>query len=144
MTVSVKGDSPRISLDKVVEGTIFISNSALGSVVLDGVERIEGNIDCTDKALQSLSSDSLISIGGSLKLHGLSNLTRISFPNLLSLDILDLEDVPNLSQLELVSNLIYVSTPDLMILVYIMTNYDVYNRIVHSIISVKFTSQTPG
>lgn len=104
MTITGAGDNfnPRVPMSKVVTGSLFISKAAAGSIILDGVERIEGSIECIDGQLQNFSSDTLLSIGKSLKLHGLSKLSVVSFPNLLSLDILDLENVPNLSQLELV------------------------------------------
>lgn len=108
MTISARPGNDAQVLAKVIKGSLIIDKDVVGSLSLTGIERVEGDIECLNGKLQNFSGESLISIGGSLRFHGITNLSMISLPNLLSVDILDLGDVPSLLLLELVSAQLFI------------------------------------
>ena len=70
------GDATALNVCKTITGDVVISPNAAGSIALNGVQQITGDLTCQNAGqLTSLSSDQLTSIGGTF---GLSNLTILS------------------------------------------------------------------
>jgi hypothetical protein len=70
------------------------------NIQLNGVQKIDGNLDVTNNtALTSLSADSLSEIAGTFTLAEIPNLNTVNFPKLKTVDGLRFVGLPNLQNL---------------------------------------------
>lgn len=92
-TLASQEDANAFSGCSTISGNVVLATNAVGNIVLEGVQVIEGSLstaDCSSgttsscSGLLSLSSSTLSSMSNSLKLQSFSNLLNISFPQLLS------------------------------------------------------------
>ena len=78
-----QGDADAIDGCSTIEGDVTIDSSVAGTLTLNGVQQITGNLACSNATqLTSLSADSLATIGGKFELEELQILSTLAFDSL--------------------------------------------------------------
>ncbi|KAI9771351.1 MAG: hypothetical protein M1840_002321 [Geoglossum simile] len=99
-TIQNQGDAKSLESCSSISGDIVISSVASGSISLDGIQTIGGNLICHDAVnLTSLSAKDLRSISKDFDLSGLIVLSTLKFPSLKEVDSILWSALPALQQL---------------------------------------------
>ncbi|KAG6004864.1 hypothetical protein E4U54_000453 [Claviceps lovelessii] len=99
--ILISEPTPTIDCD-VVEGNIEVDQRVAGSLQIDGPKQIKGDLIINNATqLISISSSSINSIGGTLRLQGLQLLSSFTMQSLKSVDKLELVNLNQLSGLTL-------------------------------------------
>ncbi|KAF2467122.1 GPI-anchored cell wall organization protein Ecm33 [Lindgomyces ingoldianus] len=100
-TIQNSGDATALASCKTFSGSIAISTGTSDPIALDGVEKIDGNLACTNNsAIQSISGGSLSEITGQFLLDTVQVLNTVNFPKLATVDSLKWNALPNLQTLQ--------------------------------------------
>lgn len=87
LTITTQSDADVLQSCTKYNGDITISDQAQGTIALDGVEQITGDLKCNNATqLSSLTSDQLNSIGGTWSLQSMTTLANLQFDSLTSVD----------------------------------------------------------
>ena len=112
LTVSSQADADTISLCDNFIGNVIIDSSVSGSLELNGVRTISGDLTAANAtALTSLSADTLDTIYGDFDLDGLIILSTLLFPSLTTARVLRFNGLPSLQALDFAAG---VSQADLV------------------------------
>lgn len=131
-TATAQSDLDQLAGCQAVQGDIII-NGDLGSAAIANVKAIYGDLQIFNATnLQSFTADSVTTITGSLKLHGLTVLATLSFAQLSTVGAINWVTLPNLVSTGLTSvtncNSIYISDTMLSDLKGINpTNVEIFN-----------------
>ncbi|KAG5999999.1 hypothetical protein E4U43_001736 [Claviceps pusilla] len=99
--ILISEPTPTIDCD-VVEGNIEVDQRVAGSLQIDGPKQIKGDLIINNATqLISISSSSINSVGGTLRLQGLQLLSSFTMQSLKSVDKLELVNLNQLSGLTL-------------------------------------------
>ncbi|KAG5951588.1 hypothetical protein E4U53_002723 [Claviceps sorghi] len=99
--ITISEPTPTIDCD-VVEGNIEVDQRVAGSLSIEGPKQIKGDLIINNATqLISISSSSINSIGGTLRLQGLQLLSSFEMKSLKSVDKLELINLNQLSGLTL-------------------------------------------
>lgn len=100
ITIQNQGDATALSSCTTVEGDVTIGSPTSGTLALDGVQQITGDLTCVNATqLTSLSGDSLVTIGGKFHLEELQILSTLEFPSLEEVDTIQWVALPALQSL---------------------------------------------
>lgn len=105
-TIQNAGDAKTLSNcpDQTYQGNIEISSEATDDIVIDGLDKLEGDfIISGNSKIKRISGNSLTEITGKLRVDNVPELSSLSFPELTKLGELGLQGLPNLRQLEFTS-----------------------------------------
>lgn len=98
--ISSQSDATEIASCSTVKGDITVSSDFSGSLTLDTIEKIEGDLTLNNvTGLSSLSADSISEITGTFKLASLTTLSNLNFPKLDAVGSLDWKVLPALESL---------------------------------------------
>lgn len=87
MTINSQTDADSLQSCTKYSGDITISSSASGTIALNGVKQITGDLKCNNATqLSSITSDQLNAIGGTFSLQELTILSNLQFDSLTSVD----------------------------------------------------------
>lgn len=99
-TIQNSGDALALGSCSVYKGDIVIGSHAVGSLSLDGIQRITGSLSCDGAVnLTSLEANDLAEIDKDFKLNGLTILSTLNFPSLTRVDNINWVALPALQQL---------------------------------------------
>ena len=102
MTSSV--DAQSIASCETYDGHVIIDSAASGSIELNGVRVISGDLTAANaKSLTSISADALETIQGSFALSNMDGLTSLQFPSLTAVNRIEWEGLPGLQNLDFTS-----------------------------------------
>lgn len=80
INIENQDDADSLSSCSKIDGDVIIDSSASGTLTINGVEEITGDLECINATeLSSLSADSITSIGGRMNLEELQILTTLQF-----------------------------------------------------------------
>jgi hypothetical protein len=95
--VGSQDDATALAACKTFSGSIAVSTAFSGSMALDSVQQITGDLVAANSSeLIELSGSDLQTIGGSFKLEALQLLTTLNFPKLSKVEALQWNALPNL------------------------------------------------
>lgn len=118
-TVTTSDDAARLSNCSTYNGNVIISSQASGSLTLDGVSSITGDLRCSNASqLNSIGADRLATIQGTFELQDLALLSVLNFPNLHAVNIVNWVDMPALDASSIstpinMANTLYISNTGL-------------------------------
>ncbi|KAL7929698.1 ECM33-like protein [Trichoderma chlorosporum] len=99
--ILISEPTPVIDCD-VIDADVFVSELVSGSLRIEGPSQLEGDFIVSNAAqLLGISSSSINSIGGTMRLEGLELLSSLNMRSLKSVDNLQLINLPQLSGLDL-------------------------------------------
>lgn len=100
ITIQNEGDAEAISRCSIIEGDVTIDPSVSGTLALDGIQEITGDLTCVNATqLTSLSADSLGIIGGKMDLEELQILSTLEFDSLYEVLTIQWVALPQLQSL---------------------------------------------
>ena len=100
ITIRTSADAEQIADCQVYKGDVIIDSSASGTIQLNGVQQISGDLSCDNATqLTSISSDQLNQISGSFSLTGLTILSTLSFDSLTGVNKINWVGLPALQSL---------------------------------------------
>ncbi|KZF19769.1 hypothetical protein L228DRAFT_285706 [Xylona heveae TC161] len=106
ITIQNQRDATAIENCTTISGQLVLDSSISGSIVLSGVERINGPLTSQGtKQLVSFSAHDLRTVGGELQFANATILTTLNFQNLRSVEKLTLSNLPSLQKLDLAAPL---------------------------------------
>ncbi|ERF74911.1 hypothetical protein EPUS_08963 [Endocarpon pusillum Z07020] len=83
INIQHQGDAEAIAECSIIEGDVLIGSSVSGTLAIDGVEEITGDLTCVNATqLTSLSANNLATIGGKFELEELQILSTLAFDSL--------------------------------------------------------------
>lgn len=98
LTATAQSDLDKLSGCQAVDGDIIITGD-LGSASIANVKAIYGDLQIYNATeLEFFAADSVTTITGSLKLHGLTILSQLSFGSLTSVGAINWVTLPNLGE----------------------------------------------
>lgn len=101
-TINSQADVSKIASCKTVKGTVVIGPNAGSNIDISGPKEITGDLRVLNNgALQTFTSSSLATVGGSFTMRNVTMLNSLSFPSLTSVQTLAWQSVTNLNSLEL-------------------------------------------
>lgn len=109
-TIENSGDASALSGCSTYRGSIEIASTATGSIALDGISTIEGDLVANATGVTGISASNLEEIGGIFQLSQMTTLTDLSFPRLTKADGIDWVTLPALRALSFTTGLQEVST----------------------------------
>ena len=87
MTITTQADADALQSCSKYTGDITISNQAAGTIAINGVKQITGDLSCNNATqLSSITSDQLNSIGGTWSLQSMTILSNLQFDSLTSVN----------------------------------------------------------
>ncbi|RKF63751.1 Protein ecm33 [Erysiphe neolycopersici] len=99
-TINSQADASALASCSVVSGNIVIGPSAAGTISIDGPQQLNGNLICENAGgLTSLGSTTINAISGSFELKNLTLLSTLAMGSLRSVNSINWEALPALSQL---------------------------------------------
>lgn len=109
-TIENSGDASALSSCSTYKGSIEIASTATGSIALDGISTIEGDLIANATGVTGISASDLEEIGGIFQLSQMTTLTDLSFPRFVKADGIDWVTLPALRALSFTTGLQEVST----------------------------------
>ncbi|KAI9839375.1 MAG: hypothetical protein M1838_004342 [Thelocarpon superellum] len=99
-TIQSQGDASALSNCATISGDVIIASEVAGTISLDGVQKINGQLNCTNSfGLTSIEADDLTTIGKGFVLNNLTTLSGLIFPQLTEVDSIQWEALPALQNL---------------------------------------------
>ncbi|KAI6248047.1 hypothetical protein HI914_03472 [Erysiphe necator] len=99
-TINSQADASALASCSVVNGNIVIGPLAAGVISIDGPQQLNGNLNCENAGgLTSLGSTTINSISGAFTLKNLTLLSTLAMGSLKSVNAINWEALPALSQL---------------------------------------------
>ncbi len=119
-TIFSSADAEQLAGCQVYDGNVIIDSSVSGSVQLNGVQQITGDLICKNATeLTALSSDNLTTIAGTFDLERLIILSTLQFDELAGVSQISWNALPALQHLKFargISQADYVSISDTVLL----------------------------
>lgn len=119
ITITTSEDAAAIQNCQTYEGDVIISSEASGSISIDGVGAITGDLTCINATqLTSISADQLATIGGKFNLQELQILSNLAFSSLNGVNTVNWIALPGLQALNFGqgisrANTVYISNTGL-------------------------------
>ncbi|KAK5094457.1 cell wall protein Ecm33 [Exophiala xenobiotica] len=119
ITINSSEDASQISSCETYDGDVIISSEASGQLSLDGVERISGDLRCTNASqLTAISADKLSQIGGIFDLEELQIMSSLQMSALVGVNQIKWIALPALQSLNFAqgvakANQVYISNTGL-------------------------------
>ncbi|KAF4631368.1 hypothetical protein G7Y89_g6762 [Cudoniella acicularis] len=111
LTISSQADVTAIANCAIFDGSISLSPSVSGTLNLDGIEEIQGNLDVDSiGSLTSLSGNALRRIDGNFTISNVTLLSTLGFPSLTTVNTIAFLALPAVSQFTFTSGLSSVSS----------------------------------
>lgn len=102
ITITTSDDSGSIADCDAFDGNILISSDAAGSLEINGLGALTGDLTAKNASqLTSTSADALSSVGGALDFSSCSNLSALHFRELADVNAIKLMSLPALQSLEI-------------------------------------------
>lgn len=99
--IQSQGDADAIRTCSTIEGDVNIASTVAGTLKLNGIQQITGNLFCSNATqLTTLSSDTLGSIGGKFELEELQILSTLQFDSLFEVLTIQWVALPALQSLD--------------------------------------------
>jgi hypothetical protein len=99
-TITTSSDAQALQDCSTIKGDVVISSSASGTIAINGVQQITGNLSCQNAGqLTELSADQLGTIGGIFSLSNLTILSTLAFSSLNSVNEIEWVGLPALQGL---------------------------------------------
>lgn len=119
LTIASSADASAIQSCRNFDGDITISDEASGTIEINGVQQISGDLICRNATqLTSISTDQLNSIAGTFDLNGLTILSSLTMSSLSAVNKINWVSLPALQSLNFAqgisrANTIYISYTEL-------------------------------
>ncbi|KAI9828984.1 MAG: hypothetical protein M1832_000007 [Thelocarpon impressellum] len=99
-----QGDATALANCETISGDVIIAPEVAGTIQLDGVQKINGDLNCTKATgLTGLLANDLETIGGGFILTGLTRLSGLTFPQLTAVDSIQWQALGALQNLSFTS-----------------------------------------
>ena len=99
-TIQNAGDASALANCQTVKGDVIIAATASGSIAIDGVQQITGDLSCQNAdQLTTISADQLAAIGGTFNLMNITILSTLAFSSLTDVNYINWVGLPELQGL---------------------------------------------